>query len=192
MTTDRWDKKCDECDEKANCFGPGYALCPTHREEYDARQRLIGNERTVREGEITQTCPRWSEAQWGRMGDGDHTWDFNRSDGFRTCSYCGSCTPERFMESVRAGEPIGPTDKSYKAYGPDHVFKFYYQHLSDEYRVEFIQMWNDGSLKTSDLVRVREATFEDGHLDDGMKWVVVEARNVWHGALPFFMGRVRD
>lgn len=32
------------------------------------------------------------------------------------CSYCGSLHPDRFMELVREGWIVGPTDKSYKAY----------------------------------------------------------------------------
>ena len=33
-----------------------------------------------------------------------------------SCSYCGSLHPDRFMELVREGWIVGPTDKSYKAY----------------------------------------------------------------------------
>lgn len=33
-----------------------------------------------------------------------------------SCSYCGSLHPDRFMELVREGWEVGPTDKSYKAY----------------------------------------------------------------------------
>jgi hypothetical protein len=32
------------------------------------------------------------------------------------CSFCGSLHPDRFMELVREGWVVGPTDKSYKAY----------------------------------------------------------------------------
>jgi hypothetical protein len=34
----------------------------------------------------------------------------------RGCSYCGSMHPDDFMEAVRNGLEIGPTDKSYKVY----------------------------------------------------------------------------
>jgi hypothetical protein len=34
----------------------------------------------------------------------------------RSCSYCGSLHPGRFMELVRDGWIVGPTDKPYKAY----------------------------------------------------------------------------
>lgn len=33
-----------------------------------------------------------------------------------SCSYCGSLHPDRFMELIRNGWIVGPTDKSYKAY----------------------------------------------------------------------------
>lgn len=34
----------------------------------------------------------------------------------RSCSFCGSLRPDRFMELVREGWSVGPTDKNYKAY----------------------------------------------------------------------------
>lgn len=33
-----------------------------------------------------------------------------------SCSFCGSLHPDRFMELVREGWIVGPTDKGYKAY----------------------------------------------------------------------------
>lgn len=33
-----------------------------------------------------------------------------------SCSFCGSLHPDQFMELVREGWIVGPTDKSYKAY----------------------------------------------------------------------------
>lgn len=33
-----------------------------------------------------------------------------------SCSFCGSLHPDRFMELVREGWIVGPTDKNYKAY----------------------------------------------------------------------------
>jgi len=61
-------------------------------------------------------CPRRFEL--GGMGVGgpfnypDH--DQWRDD--QTCSYCGSMSPETFMQAARDGKSIGPTDKNYKAY----------------------------------------------------------------------------
>jgi hypothetical protein len=70
-----------------------------------------------------QTCPRrmagypyaegmagpdeWRTDRAGLIGQG--------SVG-SSCSYCGSLHPDRFMELVREGWIVGPTDKSYKAY----------------------------------------------------------------------------
>jgi len=34
----------------------------------------------------------------------------------RGCTYCGSMDPDDFMQAVRDGAEIGPTDKSYKVY----------------------------------------------------------------------------
>lgn len=61
------------------------------------------------------------------------------------CSYCGSLPPDDFMEAVRQGAEVGPTDKSYKAYLrlPDGgEAKFYFQHLSEDQRREFIDLLN--------------------------------------------------
>jgi hypothetical protein len=157
------------------------------------------------------TCPRRAEnpGPWN-YDTGPDTWD-NRGGLIGqdrvgpSCSYCGSLHPDRFMELVREGWIVGPTDKDYKAYfarpytddekaarkqrwlesdavarairdlgerdsktaeqievdieqewteqqGPlltdgEQVAKFYYQHLSDEQRAEFVEMVNDGRMK---------------------------------------------
>ncbi len=66
----------------------------------------------------------------------------------RSCCYCGSMNPDDFMEAVRTGCLIGPTDKNYKAYvqgwpgnGPNGG-KFYFQHLSDDQKGEFVRLLN--------------------------------------------------
>ena len=154
-----------------------------------------------------QTCPRRMTdfGPWERAENLD-TWD-KRGGGIvgqekigPGCSFCGSLHPDRFMELVREGWVVGPTDKGYKAYlgrpltddekgarkaqwlaapsGParairdlgardgktpeqieadlEHEWvtheaplmqhgqeaKFYYQHLSDEQRAEFIELYN--------------------------------------------------
>lgn len=63
----------------------------------------------------------------------------------RGCSYCGSLPPDDFMAAVRDGCEIGPTDKNYKAYInlPTGEAKFYFQHLSDDQRREFIALLNE-------------------------------------------------
>lgn len=67
------------------------------------------------------TCPRRIED--GRADpDSPFVGSGTGLDGWRTgaagpeCSYCGSLHPDRFMELVREGWIVGPTDKTYKAY----------------------------------------------------------------------------
>lgn len=98
-----------------------------------------------------QTCPRRIEQ--GRAdpdspfaGSGEGLDDWKPGHGVigqsRGCTYCGSMHPDDFMQAVRDGKEIGPTDKSYKAYVDDHHGKFYFQHLGDEQRDEFIEIYN--------------------------------------------------
>lgn len=61
------------------------------------------------------------------------------------CTFCGSITPEAFLSRVFDGERLVPTDKSYKAYIGDYD-KFYYQHLSQEQRVEFFTFYKSGNI----------------------------------------------
>lgn len=104
------------------------------------------------------TCPR-------RIEDGTDTEDspftfagpnrdtYTKGHGIigqrRGCSYCGSMHPDDFLEAMREGAELGVTDKNYKAYvhgykndGPNGG-KFYYQHLSEEQRREFIELLNE-------------------------------------------------
>lgn len=80
-------------------------------------------------------------------------------DGER-CSYCGSVSGDAFMAFVRAGGEVGPTDKNYKAYLHDTKddsgltvrvkapgMKFYFQHLSEEQKMEFIGLLNAKAVK---------------------------------------------
>ncbi|MGW2692350.1 hypothetical protein ACWC3Y_10870 [Streptomyces sp. NPDC001296] len=69
-----------------------------------------------------QTCPRrmGEYGPWKREA-GQDTW--TTGHGLvgqdlvgRSCSSCGSLHPDRFMELVREGWEVGPTDKGYKAY----------------------------------------------------------------------------
>jgi hypothetical protein len=63
----------------------------------------------------------------------------------RGCSFCGSLPPDDFMEAVKAGCEVGPTDKNYKAYItlPGGEAKFYFQHLPEAQRHEFINLLNE-------------------------------------------------
>lgn len=87
-------------------------------------------------------CPRRSEiGGWA----GRDVW--RRGRPYRTCSYCGSVDPEQFLAAIRDGVPVGPTDKSYKAYVGDGPSKFYYQHFNDAQRDEFIGLFNEHVMK---------------------------------------------
>ncbi|MEU1596218.1 hypothetical protein ABZ468_26000 [Streptomyces sp. NPDC005708] len=68
----------------------------------------------------------------------------------RSCSFCGSLHPDRFMELVREGWIVGPTDKDYKAYlerpGGGVEAKFYFQHLSEAQCREFVDLYNSRAM----------------------------------------------
>jgi hypothetical protein len=103
------------------------------------------------------TCPR--RAETGRDNPGSPFRDSGTNlDTWRTdvagpcCSYCGSLQPDRFMELVRAGWTVGPTDKSYKAYlaeddASHRQAKFYFQHLTVGQQDEFIGLHNAKLIK---------------------------------------------
>jgi hypothetical protein len=94
-------------------------------------------------------CPRGpgADSPFHAPFNGEASW---REDG--TCSYCGSLKPELLFQQIEKGAELGPTDKSYKAYVKlvDHSVrgagKFYFQHLSFEEKMRFIDLWNDGKL----------------------------------------------
>jgi len=99
-------------------------------------------------------CPRRNEL-FAYGGDEQGTpddWREGRGlvNQTRGCSYCGSMHPDDFMQGLRDGHEVSPTDKNYKAYlkSPDgqHEGKFYYQHLSREQMQEFIDMINFNSM----------------------------------------------
>lgn len=91
--------------------------------------------------------------------------------GYRQCSYCGSLNPDDFMQALLNSDQLGPTDKSYKVYvgkeytdegaikhwlelmgfcdehkdlvKPAHDYaKFYFQHLSDQQKYDFVDLLN--------------------------------------------------
>lgn len=105
----------------------------------------------------THSCPRRAESFV--RDDAVDTWpvhDYSDAPGIinnsrRSCSYCRSLHPDDFMAAIRDGAEIGPTDKSYKAYvewdGSPSRGKFYYQHLSEEQRREFVALLNDGTMR---------------------------------------------
>jgi len=71
----------------------------------------------AQEAEGEMWCPRRVEAPF--QAPGPDRWRDRASfaGGIGpSCSYCGSLKPETFMDRVRDGWIVGPTDKSYKAY----------------------------------------------------------------------------
>lgn len=65
------------------------------------------------------TCPRrmsdWGP--WERTEGLDEYLDGHGMTGSpRGCSFCGSMAPDDFLEVVKAGAEVGPTDKNYKLY----------------------------------------------------------------------------
>jgi hypothetical protein len=83
------------------------------------------------------TCPRrYEQFHSVPQEDADHWRDAG------TCSYCGSLSPSKFFEALYAGTELGPTNKNYKVY-VGGTSKFYFQHLSEDQRNEFITAYND-------------------------------------------------
>jgi len=106
-----------------------------------------------------QYCPRSLETGGGpdspfKPGmNGEMVWrpDF-------TCSWCGSIHPELFMERLREQTiALTPTDKNYKVYVDNHGgepfvairSKFYFQHLNDQQKKEFVDLLNAQKIKVA-------------------------------------------
>jgi len=84
-------------------------------------------------------CPRRIEMpSTFRLAPAD-TWRDDR--GKLYCGHCGSLHPLAFMRAVSNGVKLGPTDKSYKVYVGNDA-KFYFQHLSVDDRIVFIELLN--------------------------------------------------
>lgn len=75
----------------------------TPEQAYDDWQKTVGTPGFQ--------CPRRGEGGPTSYTGVDH-WDSREGD----CSYCGSMHPDSFMELLRSGAQITPTDKNYKAY----------------------------------------------------------------------------
>jgi hypothetical protein len=91
---------------------------------------------------MTQPCPRQThEAVLPSQLEHKSRW---REDG--ACSYCGSMHPEALFAAIEAGEFLTPTDKSYKVYVGGSK-KFYFQHLSHDEQLRFIQLYNSKQMQ---------------------------------------------
>lgn len=98
-------------------------------------------------------CPRRGESV--HQPPGPDEWDnrggiIGQEDLGLSCSYCGSLHPDTFMNLVRAGWVVGPTDKSYKVYLSEPV--------TDELRTEKKTRWSNGNIGRA----VREAALAAG------------------------------
>lgn len=95
---------------------------------------------------MNHTCPR--------RGEGPQ-YDVKDADSYRSnvCSYCGSLHPNIFMAALEVGgAELTPTDKNYKVYIQREAFgrqKFYFQHLSEEQMIRFVELSNARELKLS-------------------------------------------
>ena len=94
--------------------------------------------------DLLMRCPRRGESAMGLREAGNV--DFWRGSD-AGCSYCGSMSPADFFAAVEVGEPVGPTDKSYKAYVGGAHKKFYFQHLSKAEQDRFIDLYNQKKMK---------------------------------------------
>lgn len=97
-------------------------------------------------------CPRRAEAPIQLQGPDRWRDRASFAGGIGpSCSYCGSLKPETFMDRVRDGWIVGPTDKSYKAY------------LSQPYTAEQLER-----IKTGDAIwkTARQVSLEQGMAED--------------------------
>lgn len=128
----------------------------------------------------TQVCPRRMEGYPYAAGmDGPDEW---RGQGGIIgqekiglgCSYCGSLHPDRFMELVREGCVVGPTDKSYKAYLRAPV--------SDDEKARRKTAWMDGARGGANVASaIRDLGMKDGKSQERITadledhWAKIEA-----------------
>lgn len=103
---------------------------------------------------IKHTCPR-RMSDWGPWERTEGLDEYTAGHGLggqpAGCSFCGSLPPDDFMEMVRGGAVVGPTDKSYKLY----ISKA----LTDDEKSARRQRW----LDTDGIARaIRELGERDG------------------------------
>lgn len=158
MTT--WDPACksEGCQERTVIHDREGSWCRVHYDEREEGRRERNRQATEDAGgPWPQTCPRRYEDLGPRAGGPNQDrWDIREQMAHglvaRHCSYCGSLHPDDFMEKVREGWAVGATDKNYKAYlaKPNQPggmeSKFYFQHLNDDQKREFVDLYNAGRV----------------------------------------------
>jgi hypothetical protein len=103
----------------------------------------------------TFLCPRRGEVPNFRMLPSTDSWDRGHSlsggeePAGPACSFCGSLHPGSFMELIRAGWIVEPTDKAYKVYLA--------RPLTDEERDEQRRYWNEHNAVAQAVRRLAEA-----------------------------------
>lgn len=94
------------------------------------------------------TCPRrmGEFGAWKRAEGLDRFIPAHGSPGPPfNCSFCGSLDPETLLDWMANGGTITPTDKTYKLYASfdgQREQKFYFHHLDQAQRTQFIAMYN--------------------------------------------------
>lgn len=133
------------------------------------------------------TCPRRSDIAIGLMGlagqrpDPGEYADYCENalgnpgpdgwvsrDGELHCNYCGSLHPDRFMEMVKNGAEIGPTDKNYKVYLDSARTKFYTVHLSREQAQELKELLTVRPVDNSDKYMTKARVGHPGYFYNGL------------------------
>lgn len=93
-------------------------------------------------------CPRRLEVPTNNYNKPEDTDNYDAHAAARgvpsACSFCGSLGPNDFLNAMRTGAELGPTDKNYKVYVEHDGWhtKFYFQHLSEDQMHEFIDLYN--------------------------------------------------
>lgn len=145
-----------QCGERAAVIDRDGAYCQTHWDEME-KARNAKHRRLTKEagGPWPQTCPRRMSdfGPWERDENLD-LWEIrdqlHKGLVARHCSFCGSLHPDDFMTLLIEGWQLGTTDKNYKAYlgAPEGrtETKFYYQHLSEDQRKQFVELYNQRKI----------------------------------------------
>lgn len=92
------------------------------------------------------------------------------------CSYCGSMRPEAFLEAIKAGAEIGPTDKGYKVYVdlPEPHPDWLTVRSSTRSPDAFPGDWQRSSRKLMKELTERDGVRRDYHAED---WIQLGPRS---------------
>lgn len=106
---------------------------------------------TTEEIKETFTCPSNPNTSSVFAYGSTNFWREDKESNLQTCNYCGSINQDQFMQLVEEGKiSLGSTDKGYKVYchlENGKQMKFYFQHLSEEQRKKFVDLYNERKIK---------------------------------------------